>query len=97
MASKSGMRVSRAITGATTVNANCYAEVTYTASVAIISGSTSGVLSHTPTLQTRVFGPSQSVPSSFTQDLIWQVSSGVAAGTLRVTWSLSSGVEFINS
>jgi hypothetical protein len=81
-------KVNRVITGATTVNANCYAIVTYQATSA--SGSSSGA--SVPPINVY-FGPAASIPAT--------PSYGVfvgAGGTVHTaTYAIVSGVEFINS
>jgi hypothetical protein len=81
------MKVNRAITGATTVNANCYAVVSYTCTSL---GATSNGVSATTTAQ-MYFGPGQTIPATFTANNYY------FAGALTATYSLYSGVEFINS
>jgi len=90
------MKVNRAITGATTVNANCYAMVTYNPTTPSHgSGVNTSTLVVAPPI-TRHFGPGQSIPASFTTTLISQLNSGTfSTGTM--TWQLQSGVELINT
>mgnify|MGYP007023483655 CR=1 FL=1 len=91
IASNQSLKVNRAISGATTVSANCYAIVTY-----LFSGYTPTVnAQNTPpsTAINRYFGPSQAIPSSFTANNFSFGSDGYGV----CTYSLQSGVEFINS
>jgi hypothetical protein len=88
IASNVSLKVNRAISGATTVNANCYAIVTYSPN----STAPSVNISTAPNAPiTRYFGPGQSVPASFTTTAY----DNATASTL--TWGVLSGVEFINS
>lgn len=98
VSSNTTLKVNRAITGATTVNSNSYAIVDYfptsypTKSDANSNTSPSAMLPYT-----RYFGPSQSVPSTFTVIMpVFYAGSG-AASTVNVTYTLQSGVEFINT
>jgi hypothetical protein len=86
------LKVFRAITGATTVNTNSYAICTYIASAYTIV--TDGARGYENVI-TRYFGPSQSIPASFSQTMYPQQSSGAPQGT--VTYTLSGGVEFANT
>lgn len=92
-----GLKVNRAITGATTVNANAYAMVTYSPSFAgtVVAGGT-GYTGLAATPITRFFGPGQSIPASFTTTSRIGEAGSVAAST-TTTWSLQSGVELINT
>lgn len=94
-----GMKVNRAITGATTVTANSYAIVTYGLQYVGNSGlSSSGTwVSYQPEL-TRYFGPGQSIPSTFTvaSSIQWTTGGSVLAQT-NVTYGILSGVELINT
>lgn len=88
-----GMKVNRAISGATTVTANAYAMVTYLAgpdSDTFNAGAPQGEMS------TRYFGPGQSIPASFTSQYRCANSAGSVA-LHTITWSLQSGVELINT
>lgn len=96
-----GLKVNRAITAATTVTANAYAMVTYTPSLTVPNLSGTGIdqtygLSPMPIL--RFFGPSQSIPASFTTTLPvgTDMTSGNTTST-TITWTLLSGVELINT
>ena len=89
-----GMKVNRAISGATTVSANSYAKVDY------VCGASPAGLQFGSTPQgkviTRVFGPGQSIPLTFTTQSQHIFSPG--GDTLVVnTWTLLSGVEIINT
>lgn len=88
ISSNTSLKVNRAISAATTVNANCYAVVTYGPN----SSAPSINISTAPNAPiTRYFGPSQSIPLTFTTTAY----DNATASTL--TWGLLSGVEFINS
>ena len=93
-----GMKVNRAITGVTTVNANAYAMVTYMAGAftSLPSGA-SNQSYDAPALITRHFGPGQSIPASFTQTFTAFINSGGASVAGTITYSLQSGVELINT
>jgi hypothetical protein len=96
-----GLKVNRAITGATTVNANATAIVTYLSGVHNVIN-TLGVstrLEPAPPqgrVVVRVFGPGQSVPASFTGSFKYD-NDTTAFATGTVTYSLLSGVELINT
>lgn len=88
IASNISLKVNRAISGVTTVAANCYAIVTYGPN----SSAPSTNISTAPNAPiTRYFGPAQSIPLTFTTTAY----DNATASTL--TWGLLSGVEFINS
>jgi len=87
IASNVSLKVNRAITGATTVNTNCYAVVTYLAGSLNFLGGSGAMESYSSSI-TRYFGPSQSIPASF---------NVTGATNYSVTFNLASGVEFINS
>lgn len=99
--SNTTLKANRAITGATIVAANGYAIVDYalTSSSAIgnlVSFVGSGGQS---AIVQRYFGPGQSIPASFTDDFIagfLMDGSGNAVFSTG-TFSLRSGVEFINT
>lgn len=85
-----GMKVNRAITGATTVTANAVAVVSYQGGQVGGASTTMSGLQGTTVL--RVFGPGQSIPASYTgtfKDGNGQVHS--------VTFSLLGGFELINT
>lgn len=87
-------KVNRAISGATTVNANCFAEVTYEPT----SGGTTVISSdfqYTAMPFTRVFGAGQSIPATISVSQYYSNSNSLLVGT--VTMTLRSGVEFINT
>jgi hypothetical protein len=107
-----GLKVNRAITGATTVNVNAVAYVTYAANNHSLAGVTQNWesngqqytgqgLTPLPTGQVcnRVFGPSQAVPASFTTSVPLMTYNGFSwvRTNQTVTWSLLSGVELINT
>lgn len=88
------LKVNRAISGADTVSANAYAIITYV--LTAISGTIanqSGVGGSSDI--TRYFGPGQSIPASFVAQL--PVVSSTASGSINGTYSLQSGIEFINT
>ncbi len=88
IASNTSLKVNRAITGVTTVNANCYAIVTYTPN----SSAPTVNISTAPNAPiTRYFGPAQSIPATFQTTAYDNSTSSI------LTWGLLSGVEFINS
>lgn len=88
ISSNTSLKVNRAITGATTVNTNCYAVVTYAPNVSAPSVN----ISTAPNAPiTRYFGASQSIPATFTTVAYDNATSST------LTWGLLSGVEFINS
>lgn len=92
-----GMKVNRVISGATTVNANAMAIVTYT--VSSMSGTLSGAqgLIGIPPV-TRFFGPGQSIPGSFTSGIGGASNSGYNISAYgSATYALVSGVELINT
>lgn len=96
-----GMKVNRAITGATTVNANATAIVTYSQGIfpttAVGSGAFGGWNGgQQGMIINRVFGPGQSIPASFIQGIRYKDSSAVDQ-TTNITWTLISGVELINT
>lgn len=94
-----GMKVNRAITGATTVTANAVAAVTYSPT------SAAGALSPSPATNTvtgyppitRFFGPGQSIPASFNVTGIGYTSAPTYTSGGSITYSLLSGVELINT
>lgn len=93
-----GMKVNRAISAATTVNANAYAMVTYIPSYT--AGSVINlVIEYYPEPITRYFGPGQSIPSSFVTTNPHQIGNPGSniVQTFNTTWSLASGVELINT
>lgn len=88
ISSNISMKVNRAISGATTVSANCYAIVTYyVSSNNVLAGSAL----QPATVIDRYFGPGQSIPATF-------VVGGVSGSSIwDSTYTVLSGVEFINS
>lgn len=80
------IKVNRAIGSATTVGTNCYAVVSYTLNT--IGGSSTRSRDQ---LFNKYFGPGQSIPATITL-----VAEHNGFSTNNV-FSLSSGVEFINS
>lgn len=80
------LKVNRAISGATTVNANCYAVVTYNPNSSAVNGSAAAG----PGISNVYFGPGQSIPATITT-----VVSG--SPTITTTYTLLSGVEFMNT
>ena len=95
---KSSMNVNRAISAATTVNANCYAIINYVlASQTGLNGSASGTaLLGGDSNITRYFGPGRTVPSSFTVST-FQALGGSGVSTVTLTYAILEGVEFINT
>ena len=92
-----GMKVNRAITGATTVNANAYAMVTYNATAIGTGGANvNAILSVAPAV-TRYFGPGQSIPSTFTSPAYTSTNGAGAYTVSNITYTLQSGVEIINT
>lgn len=89
---KTSTKVSRAIGAATSVNANCWAIVTYIYTSYAVSTNASYPVMPSPTVD-RTFGPGQPIPLTFTVGL-QNVGSGTGNGTF--TYTLLSGVEFIN-
>lgn len=95
-----GMKVNRAITGATTVTANSYAVVTYvrTNQVLSLSLSADGYFSRDDAAITRSFGPGQSIPASFTvAGQTYIRGSGSLENSVTSTYTLQSGYEIINT
>lgn len=89
------LKVNRAISGADTVSANAYAIITYV--LTAISGTLtnqSGVGGSSSI--TRYFGPGQSIPASFVGK-IPVVNSTPQSAVIDGTFTLQSGVEFINT
>ena len=90
ISSNTSLKVNRAISATTTVSANSYAIVDY-----LVTGYVMTLGSNRPSVDAiaqRYFGPSQSVPATYTAT----IHSG-AGDTATVTYTLQSGVEFINS
>lgn len=101
IASNTSLKVNRAISGATTVGANCYAVATYSAGGDTHSGASLSTTFGSPqgSVVNRYFGVGQAIPATFTTTIFAYIPGG--AGTpnspVNVTWTLLSGVEFINS
>jgi len=102
--SKSSLNVSAAVTGAVTVAANSYVVITYVSTVTTPSSITSSGVQIDNAFHgglqnqiiTRYFGPSQSVPSTFTTTFQYVDAANTQQnGTL--TWTLQSGVQFTNT
>lgn len=89
ISSNTSMKVNRAISSATTVNANCYAIVDYSFTSHTAGTSLSNQM--IPAKYTVYVGPSQTVSSTFTMSIY------NGAATYTITYSLTGGVEFINS
>lgn len=90
------IKVNRAITGATTVNANCYAMVTYTVTSATAITDTNNIASGANPF-VRYFGPGQAVPATFTS-VYGQNRTNVGTQVpLVATYTLQGGVELINT
>ena len=85
LASNTSLKVNRAISTTTTVNSNCYAQVTYQ-----YSGSSVGITGLCFPI-TRYFGAGQSIPATIS------VVNGTGGTPTALTYTISSGVEFINS
>jgi len=86
-----GMKVNRAITGATTVNSNAYAIVDYRITgISIVSGSQRFTEDR---FITRYFGPGQSIPATIVVNNVTSTAGDVG----NVTYTLQSGVEIINT
>jgi hypothetical protein len=84
------IKINRAISGTTTVNANCYAIITY-----IYSSSTAiaGPLVTPGSYEiNKYFGPGQSIPA--TMSFLYYTDNGYNGNNI---FTISSGVEFINS
>lgn len=111
-----GLKVNRAITGATTVNANATVIATYVCTshpIALSSGASwrdtdnqndvpSQISTFAPQVgqsMVRIFGPSASVPASFTTSVPWPryFLGAWSKSTTTITWTLQSGVELINT
>ncbi len=107
-----GMRVTAAVSGATTVPADSYAMVTYTVSTSTTSGyaqtgnlassiPADGIKSFVPV--TRYFGPGQSIPATFTSHAGYNAvynagpNNTTITTAVTVTYSLASGVIISNS
>lgn len=94
-------KINRAISGSSTVTANGHAIVTYSAGGDAHSGAGYNGSFGSPqgSVIVRHFGPGQSIPATFTTTIFAFVPGG--AGTpnsaTTVTWTLLSGVEYINS
>jgi len=93
ISSNVGLKVNRAIGGATTVNANCYAIVNYQ-SVGYVQGYIVVGFAE-PTVITRYFGPAQAVPAIFSVFNDPDLSN--VGGVAELRFSIFGGVEFINS
>ena len=91
---KASIKVNRAISGATTVGSNCYAIVTYLPSGTGSVGS--GDFAVTSYIE-KYFGPGQSIPATISVYSIRQAGTGSNQSNVSVSYSLSSGVEFINT
>lgn len=89
ISSNTSLKVNRAISSTTTVNANSYAEVDYYYSSDTLgtSGNNIQIVGNIK----RTFGAGQTIPSTITTT----VKNGAASYT--ITYSIASGVEFINS
>lgn len=86
------MKFNRAISGATTVSSNSYAEVTYQySSQTPTLGSSRGSF---PLMFTRVFGAGQPIPASIT---VTQMGTANGGDHATVVYSLVSGYELVNT
>jgi hypothetical protein len=92
-----GLKVNRAITGATTVNSGAYAMVTYelTAAGAGPAGVDGASVSAIAPI-TRYFGPGASIPATFNSGAFLH-STFMSTTIVSGTWTLLSGVELINT
>lgn len=92
------LKVNRAVGAGTTVAANCYVVATYIATAIAISGlNNNNERFLAPPPVSLYYGPGQSVPGTFTTSF-WECASGLAAFTpALITWTIQSGVEFINT
>jgi hypothetical protein len=96
-ANNTTLKVNRAISGATTVNANCYAEVTYSPSAYGSNPAPANTYAAALPPITKIYGPGQSITLTFTSVIALSWIGFGPAQTTTVTYSLQSGVEFINS
>ena len=89
------IKVNRAISGATTVNANCYAIVNYQKTAVTIGATVSGFeySAGLSDITTRYFGPGQTIPASFNSS----ITAYSGSANLVVAYAIMGGVEFINS
>lgn len=87
------LKVNRAISGADTVSANSYAVVFYTVTTVGAVEANSSI--STPPV-TRYFGPAQTIPATFT-NVAGRGDNGGAESNTTSTYTLQSGVEFINT
>lgn len=90
-ANNTTMKVNRAIGGATTVNANCYAVVSYVCTSTPNNPFTSNMYSVTASIQ-QYYGPGQSIPAS-----ISACTASSNTSNYFSTYTLTGGVEFVNS
>lgn len=91
-----GLKVNRAITGATTVNTNSYAIVSYQGAGGSASGSGFQGAGGGPGIVTRYFGPGQSIPNTFS-DVVAYYSTTTSVIAVSATFTLLGGVEFSNT
>jgi len=100
ISANTSLKVNRAISGATTVSANCYAVVTYSMKTDYAAANYNNNAAYYGVGQgqilERYFGPAQSIPATFTVNINFvDGSNAPTSGT--VSYTLLSGVEFINS
>jgi hypothetical protein len=92
-----GIKVSRTITATTTVAAGAYVIADYVLTSAMSASSSTGEHILTPGVITRHFGPGATVPATFTTPMLGVTVSGNPMTTYDATYTLSSGVELINT
>lgn len=91
----STLKVNRVITGATTVNANACAEVTYIPNSGNYITGVQADMAYMSQPYTRCFGPSQSIPANISVTMFY--SNGSSLLTATINYALVSGFEFVNS
>lgn len=98
VSSNTTLKVNRAITGATTVNSNSYAIVDYKCTSFGTWGSlnSNAIPPFISEHRTRYFGPAQSIPGTYTETIVYAIATGTPT-TTTITFTLQSGVEFINT
>lgn len=92
ISSNQSLKVNRAISSATTVNANCYAIVNYKVTSAVPAISMGSVAAGFGGVLQMFFGPGQTVPASFASIVGTHNNSDING-----TYSIFNGVEFVNS
>ena len=95
------LKVNRAITATTTVNSNCYAIVDYLPTATSLGTVTNGGGQFSVALAggviTRHYGPSRTVPTSFTVTSWYHGGGGGSPVSYTITYTLQEGVELINT